>query len=88
MTVADASVWVSRFVAEDIYHLPSRGWLSDHLAAGGIIVAPDLLLAEVAGALTRRTGDFTVAHRAVAALQRLRTVRLTPADAALMRLAA
>ena len=54
--VVDASVWVSALVPEDEHHLPSRQWLRQHVEAGGLLAGPTMLLAEVAGAIARRTG--------------------------------
>ena len=88
MTVVDASVWVSRLVPQDLNHQASRKWLERHVAAGGLVVAPALLLPEVAGAISRRTGQPLLAHRAVAAIQRLAAVRLIPVDGQLATLAA
>ena len=55
--VIDASVLVSWFHRADPFHQASRAWLRQHLLAGGQLYAPWLLQSEVAGALTRRTGD-------------------------------
>lgn len=66
--VVDASVWVSRFIPADVHHARSRQWLEDHLANGRRVLAPTLLLVEVAGAIGRRTGDPVVARRAVDSL--------------------
>ena len=49
--VVDASVVVSRLVAHDVNHDASRRWLMRHVADGGLIIAPTLLLPEVAGAI-------------------------------------
>lgn len=62
-TVVDASVWISRYVPADVHHAASRAWLYAHLSAGGRILAPTLLLTEVAGAIVRRTGNAAVAQQ-------------------------
>ena len=69
--IVDASVWVSRFVPSDVYHVQSRRWLEEHLASGRRVLAPTLLLVEVAGAIGRRTTDPTIARRVVASLRAL-----------------
>lgn len=86
--VVDASVMVSRLVTRDVNHEVSRRWLDRHVAGGGLIVAPAVLLPEVAGAITRRTGRRRLARRAVAALLRLPELRLVVIDAALAEVAA
>ncbi|MCI0548664.1 MAG: PIN domain-containing protein, partial [Candidatus Rokubacteria bacterium] len=66
----------------------SRSWLARHVAAGGLVIAPALLLPEVAGAVARRTGEPRLARRAVAAVLRLPVLRLLPVDDVLARAAA
>ena len=62
MTVADASVFIAYFRDPDPFHVQSVDWIQHHLLAGGAIVVPRIALAEVAGALARRTGDPAVGH--------------------------
>jgi len=85
--VVDASVVVSRLVPHDVHHEASRRWLTQHIAGGGLLIAPTLLLAEVAGAVARRTGKPRLAQRAVAAVLRLPALRLLPVDEILARAA-
>ncbi len=80
MVVVDASVWVSRLVPQDGHHAASRQWLEVFTAEGGRVVAPVLLLPEIAGAISRRTGAPELAHQAVQQLQRMRTLRLVALD--------
>lgn len=86
--VVDASVVVSRLVAHDVHHETSRRWLTQHVADGGLLISPTLLLAEVAGAVARRTGKPRLALRAVTAVLSLPTLRLVPVDEVLARAAA
>jgi predicted nucleic acid-binding protein len=86
--VVDASVVVSRLVGHDVHHEASRRWLTRHVAEGGLVVAPALLLPEVAGAVARRTTEPRLAQRAVAAVLRLPALRLVVVDESLARLAA
>jgi len=78
--VVDASVWVSRLVPQDVHHVASRHWLEQYVAEGGLLVAPALLLAEVAGAISRRTGEPRLAHRAVDHLLRVPALRIVPVE--------
>jgi len=80
MVVVDASVWVSRLVPQDARHEASKCWLEEFTAREGMIVAPVLLLLEVAGAISRRTGEPTLAHKAVCQLQRPGRLRIVPLD--------
>jgi predicted nucleic acid-binding protein len=86
--VVDASVWVSRLVPQDVHHLVSRRWLERHVAGGGLLVAPVLLLAEVAGAISRRTREPRLANQAVESLLRVPDLRLVSVDPRLGREAA
>ncbi len=86
--VVDASVLVSRLVPHDVHHEPSRRWLASHVEGGGLVVAPALLLPEVAGAVARRTAEPRLAQRAVEAVLRLPALRLVPVDEVLARAAA
>ena len=52
------------------------------------IVAPALALAEVAGAISRRTGHSSLGTGATASLQRLPSMRLIPVDVELAQLGA
>ena len=88
MYVVDASVWVSRFVPNDVYHRPSYQWLEGALNRSELLAAPALLLVEVAGAASRRTGRPDLAARAVDLLEQLPNSRLVTVDAQLGRLAA
>ncbi|MHB0871647.1 MAG: type II toxin-antitoxin system VapC family toxin [Chloroflexota bacterium] len=88
MTVVDASVWVSRFMAGDVHHSASRDWLREYLASGGIVVAPMLLLTEVSGAISRQTGQPGLAREAIRHMMRLKSIRFVPLDRWLGRMAA
>jgi predicted nucleic acid-binding protein len=86
--VVDASVWVSWFVPADAHHDPSRSWMSAQVAQGEPIVAPLLVLAEVAGAVARRTGLSELGAHAVSLMQHLPNARLVPVDAELAQVGA
>ncbi len=71
MIVVDASVWVSRFLPQDVHHEASRAWLADRLGKGEAVVVPAHAFAEIAGAIARRTGDEILGRRAVALILRI-----------------
>ena len=86
--VVDASIWVSRLVPQDEHHERCQKWLLQQRAAGVTLVSPALLLPEVAGAISRRTGDGTLAERAIQMLQSLPGLRLVEMNQALIQGAA
>jgi len=69
-------------------HEASRRWLGRHIDGGGLVIAPVLLLPEVAGAILRRTKTPRLARRAVEAVVRLPSLRLLTIDEDLARAAA
>ena len=79
----DASVMVAALYPPDLQHQVSRAWLRQHLRAGGALIAPMLLLSEVAGAVTRRSGDSALGRLALDRLIALQQLRLVPLDARL-----
>jgi predicted nucleic acid-binding protein len=86
--VVDASVWVSRLVPTDVFSAASRRWLTQQAADGTQWLAPTLMLAEVVGAISRRTGQPALASRALKHLLRLPGLRLVAVDQRLGRAAA
>ena len=64
--VVDASVWAAYYLIDDVHRVTSRAWLAASLAAGDQLIGPDLLLVEVAAAVTRRAGasdaEVAVSH--------------------------
>jgi predicted nucleic acid-binding protein len=78
--VVDASVWVSRLIPQDIFHDFSRSWLQYCLSNGEDLVAPILLAMEVAGAVSRRTGDADLAKRTLRQMMSSGIVRFLPID--------
>lgn len=83
MKVVDASVWVSRFVPPDAHHETSRLWLEGSFVRKELLAAPVLLLAEVAGAISRRTRSGELGRQAIAHLLRRPNLRLVSIDARL-----
>lgn len=88
MIVTDASIWVSHLIAQEINHSVSRRWLTKIVKQGEVIAAPALLLAEVAGAIARRTGDPDLGHRALDHILSTPELRLVYTDSDLGMLAA
>ena len=88
LVVVDASVWVSRLVPKDTFHQPVRTWMVEQRSRGTILLSPSLLLAEVAGAISRRTGEPRLARNAIDALTRLPGLRLIAMDQSIVQEAA
>jgi predicted nucleic acid-binding protein len=88
MPVVDASVCVALFHADDPGHLASRRWLAESQDEAEPIVAPVILLAEVAAALGRGLGDAALAREAVRLLRGRHLVELFPVTEALAARAA
>lgn len=80
MIVTDASIWVSHLIAQEIHHTTSRKWLTAVVNRNIIIAAPALLLAEVGGAIARRTGDEKLGHQAVNHILSTPNLRLVYTD--------
>ena len=88
MTVTDASVWVSRFLNDDAFHVASLAWLTRMISEGRPLVAPASMLAEVAGAITRRTGTTQLGYEVVQRIRRAPSLQLVAIDADLGNYAA
>lgn len=88
MMVVDASVWVSRFLPEDAFHQASRTWLIEMATAGMALVAPAIMLAEVAGAIARRTGNRQLGYQIVQQIRQLPSLQLVAIDDTMGQLAA
>lgn len=76
MTVTDASLWVSRFLPDDDFHEVSRAWLESSVDAGLSLFAPTHVLAEVAGAVARRTGRTQLGYAVAQRIQQVPTMQL------------
>ena len=81
MPVVDASVCVALFNIEEPGHEASRSWMEQVKRRGEPVVAPVILLAEVAAALSRGLDDAALADEAVVVLRDF--VRLFPVTDAL-----
>lgn len=78
MAVMDASVYIALVNAHEREHSSSWAWFEQARAADESVVAPVILLAEVAAALSRGMGDPTLAHRVVQQLARSEVIELFP----------
>jgi predicted nucleic acid-binding protein len=88
MPVIDASVYVALVNAQESDHGSSWAWFEQAKIAQESVVAPVILLAEVAAALSRGIGDPSLAHRVVGQLLRSSVVELTPVTGVLAKRAA
>ena len=86
--IVDASLWVSRLVPEDVFHRPVKVWMEQKRAEGTVFLSPALLLPEVAGAISRRTGEPQLAKKAIDSLMRLPGLQLVQMDQSIVQEAA
>lgn len=82
--LTDASVWVAFFVTTDANHIASRNWIDSHTRASGMLVAPSILLTEVAAALSRRLGRAQLALQVAGSLNKLTLLRIVHMDSKLI----
>jgi predicted nucleic acid-binding protein len=75
-------------VPGDVHHDRCQAWFEAQTAAGGLLVAPVVVLPELAGAISRRTGQSNLARRASEVLRALPSLRLVSVDPTLAQLAA
>ncbi len=88
MAVIDASVYVALINAHEKDHTSSWVWFEQARAAREQIVAPVILLAEVAAALSRGVGDLALAHGVVQQLKHSGLIELVPVTLTLAERAA
>ncbi len=88
MAVIDASVYVALINAKEEHHATSWKWFEDAQASAEPIIAPAILLAEVASALSRGVGDSALAHRAVEHIKRAGIIEVVPVALPIAELAA
>lgn len=84
LVVVDASLWVARLVPQDVFYEPVKTWMATQRVAGVQFIAPGLLLTEVAGAVSRRTSDGSLAQQAIKALSSLPDLRLVEMERSLV----
>lgn len=78
--VVDTSAWASRILPQDSNHIAARNWIDNYLLSGGVLIAPLLIVTEVAAAVSRRTGLVPLAHAAANQLYATPNIRLEPLD--------
>jgi predicted nucleic acid-binding protein len=76
--VIDASVYIALVNEHESAHASSWAWFEQAQGAQESIVAPVILLSEVAAALSRGTGDSVLAHRVVQQLRHSEVIELLP----------
>jgi predicted nucleic acid-binding protein len=85
--VVDASVWVARLVSQDVFYEPVKKWMSARLKADDRFLAPSLLLAEIGGAISRRTSS-SLGLKAIKQVENLPGLQLVEMENSLLREAA
>lgn len=85
VVAVDTSAWVSRILASDGNHEAASAWLDKHIADGGSLVAPELLVVEVAAAIGRQTGRVSMARRFAHKLYDWPIMSLVPIDTTLLK---
>lgn len=88
MIAVDASVWVSLLLVGDVHRPATRLWFRQREQVAESVVAPVLLLPEVAGVVARRTGRTLLGERAIADILRDPAVTLIAVDGSLAEEAA
>ena len=83
IVVVDASIWLSALLRADPLYEETFRWLHGFLFEGGTVAAPIILVAEVAGAYARRTGQTDIAVRYALEIQSEPRVQLYSVNAAL-----
>ena len=82
--VVDASVWVSRMIEGDEFHVAVKSWMNTQRGQDTTFVSPSLLLAEVGGVISRVTGKLELGLNAIQKIENLPEVRIVEMDKALM----
>lgn len=88
MPILDASVCIALFKVDEAEHEACRAWMEQAKRGGEAVLAPVILLAEVASGLSRGLGDAALADGVVSLLQSGSLVRLFPISEALAASAA
>src|SRR5579884_2523632 len=82
--VVDASVWVSRFISWDVNQSAIHVWIERYATAGGLLIAPAFFLVEVAAAISRRTGDPSLARGVIKDIYYFSAMRILSLDSVLV----
>lgn len=86
--VVDASVWVSAFLPTDAHHAQVVAFLARVVGRGESVALPNLALAEIGGAIARRTGDAALAAEALALVRQQPLLKIVALDDSLGEAAA
>ncbi|MFC2037260.1 type II toxin-antitoxin system VapC family toxin [Chloroflexota bacterium] len=78
MPVIDASVYITLMNEHEDAHTSSWAWFEQAQTTQEPVVAPAILLPEVAAALSRGIGDSALAHRVVQQLRHSEVIELIP----------
>ena len=81
--VVDASVWVARLVSQDVFYRPVKEWMSVRRSQDDEFLSPSLLLAELGGAISRRTTP-ALGRKAIQQVQNLPGLQLVEMDHSLI----
>ena len=80
MYVVDASVWVSSLLVSDVNHASAANWIERAIERRISIYEPAVLLPEVAGAVSRVSGDPAAGIRGLRSLLLAASVRILTQD--------
>jgi predicted nucleic acid-binding protein len=86
--VVDASVWVARFITTDPYSAACAAFIASQAETGQLLISPAILLPEVCGAISRRTGAPALAERCRDIMLRTSGLRLVSINSRLAEAAA
>ncbi len=82
--VVDASIWISRVRLQDVNHDASHRWIEQFKNVKGLLVVPSFFLIEVAGAISRLTGQPTLSRETIEDLNSNYGIRIVPLDSKLV----
>ena len=80
MTVVDASVMVAVYYPQDRHHHVSAAWFNNHVLSGRDLVAPLLILTEIASGIARQSNNAALAYDAVQRFRAVPNLYLIPLD--------
>lgn len=85
IVIVDASVWIATVIATDTFHEDSQRWLRRWFSSSHEIATPALLLSEVAGAISRRTGSVNLAVKSLLDIEDELLMHIIPVDEKIAR---
>jgi predicted nucleic acid-binding protein len=88
MPVIDASCYIALINADEPDHAATWAWYWQTRPIRQPLIAPSILLAEVAAAISRGTGDANFAHRTIAQLLQSKSLEIVPVTSVLAERAA